>query len=135
MTWQLGTVLLLSLAGVANTIYLSYHTYNKKPVKCVFFPETWCLKVQQSKQSKTLKVPNSYLGLLMYLCLTALSVAALINPTQLTFALLILVINIGFIFSMYFTIVQAFVLKAFCTWCVLSAVDFTIMFVVANYFV
>jgi len=39
-------------------------------------------------------------------------------------------IYIGFAFSMYFTFVQAFILKAFCTWCVVSAVDFTLMFLI-----
>ena len=33
----------------------------------------------------------------------------------------------GFIFSLYFTYVQAFVLRAFCTWCVISALNFTLM--------
>ena len=33
----------------------------------------------------------------------------------------------GFLFSMYFTYVQAFVLRAFCTWCVVSALNFTVM--------
>jgi uncharacterized membrane protein len=28
---------------------------------------------------------------------------------------------------MYFTFVQAFILRAFCTWCVVSAVNFTVM--------
>jgi uncharacterized membrane protein len=31
---------------------------------------------------------------------------------------------------MYFTWVQAFVLRAFCTWCVVSAINFTVMFLV-----
>lgn len=38
------------------------------------------------------------------------------------------IVTIGFLFSAYFTYVQAFVLKAFCTWCVISAINFTIMF-------
>lgn len=38
-----------------------------------------------------------------------------------------LIVTVGFLFSMYFTYVQAFVLRAFCTWCVVSALNFTIM--------
>jgi uncharacterized membrane protein len=34
----------------------------------------------------------------------------------------------GFLFSVYFTHAQAFVFKAFCTWCVLSAINFTVLF-------
>ena len=37
------------------------------------------------------------------------------------------IVYFGFAFSMYFTLLQAFVIKAFCTWCVVSAVEFTLM--------
>jgi uncharacterized membrane protein len=35
----------------------------------------------------------------------------------------------GFAFSMYFLFIQAFVLRAFCTWCVISIVEFTLLFI------
>lgn len=45
------------------------------------------------------------------------------------------VIAIGFLFSMYFTYIQGFVLKAFCTWCVISAINFVVMFIASFYVV
>ena len=34
----------------------------------------------------------------------------------------------GFAVSLYFPYVQAFILRAFCTWCVISSLDFFVMF-------
>jgi len=37
------------------------------------------------------------------------------------------VVGVGFLFSLYFLYVQAFVLRAFCTWCVVSVINFVVM--------
>jgi uncharacterized membrane protein len=41
--------------------------------------------------------------------------------------LITLLVLVGFLFSLYFMYVQAFVLRAFCTWCVISFVNFSVM--------
>ncbi|MEK9173413.1 MAG: vitamin K epoxide reductase family protein [Patescibacteria group bacterium] len=119
-------IVFLSLIGVINTSYLSYHAYKKTPVKCLFFPPEWCLKVQQSKFSRTLGVPNAYAGLGMYLALLILSLM-FVSGAITDFTPISGIIWIGFLFSMYFTFIQAFVLRAFCTWCVVSAIEFTLL--------
>lgn len=113
--------------GVADTLYLVYHTLRGTDVACPFFPKEWCRAVQYSPQSKTLGIPNSFAGLGMYVAMLALtwlyaggSVA--LWPIQ-------ALVTFGFLFSLYFTYVQAFVLRAFCTWCVLSALNFTVLFI------
>lgn len=117
---------IFSILGLMDTLYLSYHAITKTDVACWFFPKEWCKKVQYSKFGKTLGIPNAFLGLAMYvgiLGFTYLSAAGRL-PFWPAEALVIF----GFIFSMYFTFIQAVVLRAFCTWCVLSAVNFTVMF-------
>lgn len=114
------------LIGVVNTIYLSWHAWYRTPVKCLFFPPEWCIKVQQSEYSKTLGVPNAYLGLVMYLALLSLGWWAIHSGVEWPF---VVVSMVGFLFSTYFTYVQAVILKAFCTWCVLSAVLFDLIMV------
>jgi len=111
--------------GIADTLYLLYHKIMGTDVACPFFPKEWCRKVQYSPRSKTFGIPNSLAGLLMYagiFILTWFYAAGSIAlwPIQ-------LIVTVGFLFSMYFTYVQAFVLRAFCTWCVVSALNFTIM--------
>lgn len=116
----------LGAIGVADTLYLIYHKLRGTDAACLFFPAEWCRTVQHSPQSKTFGIPNSYAGFGMYvviLMLTWLHAGGSIAvwPIQ-------AIVTLGFLFSMYFTYVQAFVLKAFCTWCVLSAINFTAMF-------
>lgn len=117
---------IFGLIGVLDTLYLIYHKIRGTDVACPFFPKEWCRKVQYSPRSKTFGIPNSFAGFGMYvaiLILTWLYVGSVVAlwPIQ-------AVVTFGFLFSMYFTYVQAFILKAFCTWCVVSAINFTIMF-------
>ncbi|MEK7564836.1 MAG: vitamin K epoxide reductase family protein [Patescibacteria group bacterium] len=114
--------------GVLDTLYLIWHKINKTDVACPFFPKEWCRKVQYAKQSKTLGIPNSILGFLMYVAILVLT--WLYVSASIAFWPIKAVVLIGFLFSMYFTYVQAFVLKAFCTWCVISTINFTVMFAV-----
>lgn len=122
-------IIITTLIGIANTIYLSYCCITKKNVKCLFLPDKMCFKVQYSKYSSTFGIPNPYLGLTMLVAIfvfTILYIQSLV-PFEIIFA----IISAGFIFSLYFTYIQAFVIKAFCTWCVLSALIFTILFIVS----
>jgi len=61
-----SVLIIFSLIGVFDTLCISYHASNGKPVKCWFFPEKWCKKVQYSKFSRTAGIPNSYLGFVLY---------------------------------------------------------------------
>lgn len=124
---NLSILYIFGVIGVLDTLYLIYHKVRDTDVACPFFPKEWCRKVQYSPQSKTLGIPNSFAGFAMYvaiLILTWLYVGGTIPfwPIQ-------AIVTFGFLFSMYFTYVQAFVLRAFCTWCVVSAINFTIMFI------
>lgn len=113
--------------GVLDTLYLMYHKYRGTDVTCLFFPKAWCQKVQYSTYSKTFGVPNSLLGFGMYVAILALT--WLYASGQTNELPLRAIVTFGFAFSVYFTYIQAFVLKAFCTWCVISAINFLVMFV------
>lgn len=122
-------ILFVTIAvGLLNAIYLSYHTMTHKMVACYFFPVEWCEKVQKSSYSKTFGVPNSYLGFLMLTTLLILTL--LYSNGTLSFVPSFVIICAGFLFSSYFLYIQAFVLKAFCTWCVLSFIVFLMLFVI-----
>ncbi len=129
MSINLTLILILSVIGIINTGYLSYHTIKKTPVKCFFFPPEWCLKVQQSKFSRTLGFPNSYAGLVMYCGLLILTLLFYAGALA-VFWPISAIIWIGFLFSLYFFIIQAFVLRAFCTWCVVSFIEFVLLFII-----
>ncbi len=126
MPTYLMVIVVVSIVGLIDTLYLTYHALTKTDVKCLFFPKEWCQKVQYSKYSKTFGIPNPFLGLGMYLAILALSFA--FNSGLVPFWPLSFIITFGFLFSLYFTYIQAFVLRAFCTWCVVSALNFVILF-------
>lgn len=111
--------------GIADTLYLIYHKLAGTDVACPFFPKEWCHKVQHSPQSKTLGIPNSYAGFGMYALLIFLT--SQFAAGTMAFWPIQALVAFGFLFSMYFVYVQAFVLRAFCTWCVVSAINFTVL--------
>lgn len=113
--------------GVADTLYLMYHKIRGTDVACPFFPKEWCRTVQHSPQSKTFGIPNSFAGLGMYAAILVLT--WLYAGGSIAFWPIQALVTFGFLFSLYFTYVQAFVLRAFCTWCVLSALNFTVLFI------
>lgn len=117
--------------GVLDTLYLIYHKLNGTDVACPFFPKEWCHTVQHSPQSKTFGIPNSYLGFIMYVLI--LIMTYMFAAGTLVFWPIQAIVAFGFLFSMYFLYIQAFVLRAFCTWCVVSAINFTVM-MIAVYF-
>ena len=127
MTIELPIILLyvFGAIGVCDTLYLVWHKVRGTDVACPFFPKEWCRKVQYAPQSKTFGIPNSVAGFCMYaliLLFTALYVQGVMSfwPIQ-------VVVGVGFLFSLYFLYVQAFVLRAFCTWCVVSVINFVVM--------
>jgi uncharacterized membrane protein len=126
MEFNLFLLLIFSTIGIIDTSYLIYHKIKGTDVACVFFPKEWCRKVQYSKQSKTFGIPNSYLGFLMYAIIFGLTLGY-IQGAAFPFWWIQLIIGFGFLFSMYFTFVQAFILRAFCTWCAVSAINFVVM--------
>lgn len=126
MTTQLWLIAAFALIGLVDTIYLIRHVLTGEPVACWFFPKEWCRKVQSSKYSRTFGIPNPVAGFVMYVII--LGLLWQYNQGAVPFSWLQAVIAFGFAFSLYFTYIQAFVLRAFCTWCVVSAINFLVMF-------
>jgi uncharacterized membrane protein len=123
-----GTVLTIltvcGAIGIADTTYLLWHKFKGTDVACIGFPKAWCRKVQYARQSVTMGVPNSVWGFLMY----ALILFFVLSQPLAPFWPVRTLVLAGFAFSLYFTYVQVFVLRALCTWCVVSALNFIVMF-------
>lgn len=120
-------LLIFSTLGIFDALYISYHATTGEPVKCWFFPKKWCNKVQYSKFNKTFGIPNGYLGALLYAGIFLLTLFSIY--TSMPFWPVAALSIIGFLFAVYFTIIQAFVLRAFCIYCIISAINLTVMFI------
>lgn len=128
MATYLITIVVLAIIGMLNTTYLVVKKIKREPVWCLFFPKESCDKVNNSPQSKTFGFPNSFAGFIIYSAILVFTLFFYhgITPFFPVFAFIVL----GFLFSLYFLFVQAFVLKAYCTWCVLSFIEFTLLFII-----
>ena len=123
-------LIVVTVLGILNTVYLTYCCITGTDVKCLFLPEQMCLTVQNSSYSRTFGIPNPYLGLGMLSFILMLLVAHW--AAAIPFWPVAIVITGGFLFSMYFLYIQKYVLKAFCTWCVVSAIVFTLLFILST---
>ena len=116
-------VVTAALVGIADTVYMMWHKFRGTEVACIGFPKRWCQKVWYSKQSKTFGIPNSILGFFMF---AAILFLAVLQP-GLPYWPIQFLVGFGFLFSLYFLYVQIFVLRALCTWCVISFLVFSTM--------
>lgn len=125
-------IIAFSVIGVLDTAYLSYQYIKAEAPSCPIFSKQMCGKVFLSSYNKTLGIPNAFAGLAAYILLIIFSVL-FINQVV-PFYYVIALVAIGFVASMYFLYLQSMVIRAFCFWCVISAVNFILLFL-AIYFI
>lgn len=109
---------LLALAGLADALYLTVEHLTGRSVRCTI--TTGCSEVLLSAYATIGGIPLAAFGAAAYF--TAFSLATLAafgyNSVRAPLALLVAVM---FVFSLWLLYVQAFVLHAFCQYCLLSA--------------
>lgn len=131
MTIALIFMLVISGIGILSTAYHSLHEITNTKVPCLFFPEEWCEKVRKSPYSKLFNtIPNPIIGFIMFTSIFAISWNHFIDSSN-GMTLAYVIIGIGFLFSMYFTYIQGYILKAFCSFCVISSLLFTVLFLLS----
>lgn len=118
----------LALAGAGVAGYLTWSKLRGEGLSCIGF--RGCDLVNNSPYAELLGVPVAAWGLGAYLALFLLSLplwesrdAARPWAVALSFALALG----GWLFSMYLTAIEAFVLRAWCSWCVTSAILITLL--------
>jgi len=115
-------IALLAFMGMVDALYLSIKR-NAGPVPCHI--TRGCTDVLTSKYSAIMGIPLSWIGLAFYVTILSLAVFSLFedpnrpssNPLRFAFYLS----GMGLIISALLVGVQAFILHAFCEYCLLSA--------------
>ncbi|MEQ9619435.1 MAG: vitamin K epoxide reductase family protein [Deltaproteobacteria bacterium] len=121
-------LLVLSAIGILLSLYLTYlHFTETEAAFCAAGSD--CEAVRQSGFSTFLGIPVAALGVLGYLVIFILTLLTTLTKRARWTALYILSLS-GFIFSAYLTYLEFFVIKAICTYCVVSAVLMTIIFII-----
>ncbi len=124
----------IGVVGFSIATYISLCKKKKKPLVCPL--RTSCNFVTTSDYSKFLGIHVEYLGMAYYAFVTLLHLLLAFSPyyvSDMVFWFGLLVSIGAFLFSVYLTSVQAFVLKQWCTWCIFSA-TLCVIIVLATYY-
>jgi uncharacterized membrane protein len=122
-----------ALAGLADALYLIWYHYDPAVRAC--FASGGCEAVNGSPFATLGGVPVAVIGAAGYLLIVAALVARRWGPLGLQrpagYAAYALAAA-GTAFSLYLTVVEAFMLHAYCTWCLISAALVTTVCIVAT---
>ena len=123
-------VAVLSLLGLFVALYLYAHAAGwMGPLQCGL---SECDTVQASRYAKVGALPVPLIGLLGYALLLGFSLGGLqprFGRTRIVARVLFCASVLGFGFSAYLTYVEAWVLRAWCQYCVASAIIMTLIFI------
>lgn len=126
----------IALASCGFTLSLYIHVTKKTGGPLVCPLEGSCEAVVHSDYSKLLGVPLEVLGMIYYLFIGLLYslfiFAPFVLPGFMTYAIVGICVS-SFLFSLYLTGIQAFILKHWCTWCLFSALTCTLIMLLTLY--
>jgi protein-disulfide isomerase/rhodanese-related sulfurtransferase len=128
-------ILLLSftLIGLFDSLYLWWvYTTPSRPMVCI---GGGCDAVRMSPFAYPMGIPMPVFGVAMYASLALLSFAEPLfreRQGRLVRMCIAWISGLGFVGSLYLTGVEAFVLHAWCFWCVISATSVTLIFALAG---
>lgn len=128
-------LLLLSLAGLADSVYLTYEHFNKVIPPCTvntFLPIlSDCGKVLTSPYAIMFGIPLAVLGLIHYGSLSTWIVSSLVTKKKIFRYFIVLQSIVGAIASLYFMYIQFGIIGSICIYCTISAlVSFIIVAIV-----
>lgn len=125
-------IAVLSMAGLFVAFYLLAHSLGwTGPLVCGIGE---CATVQSSKWAKIGPVPVSALGVVGYVTMLAASIWGIQPGGRNAGAVSVLLLgcaSVALAYSAWLTYLEAFVIHAWCQWCVISAVLVTMIFIAA----
>jgi uncharacterized membrane protein len=116
-------LLLLSFLGLIDTLYLGLK--HGKPVPCSI--TTGCEEVLNSRFSELAGIPISWFGFVFYLSVLTAAVYSIFGEDDRLLKLIFWPALVGFLVSVGLVGVQAFILHAYCQYCLGSAVLVTLI--------
>lgn len=128
--WIIITLLIVALIGFVDATYLTIEHFLNSIPPCT---TDGCEKVLTSSYSEIIGIPVALLGAIYYLAILVLLIAYFDAKREVLLRSAILLTPLGFLASIYFFILQASVINAFCQYCLVSAATSTILFVFSMY--
>ncbi|MBU6490672.1 vitamin K epoxide reductase family protein [Patescibacteria group bacterium] len=129
-----GVVLIIILAfiGLADSSYLAQHEAAGAPLLCNINNLSGCNVVAASPYSHLFGIPLAEYGILFYGIVFVLAALELVVFDRLLRRMLQSISLVGVVASLYFTLVQVFLIGALCVYCLLSALIVFLMLVFAG---
>lgn len=125
--WRRILFFMFLTTGIGASGYLTYTHYMAVEPQCYGIGD--CALVQASSYARIFGIPISLLGLLAYIAIWALAVGAFwVLPSTKAFLALQAAFGLalaGTLYSAYLTAIEAFVLHAYCIYCIISAISIT----------
>ena len=121
---------LLALVGLLISLYLTLHKLGY--IGTLLCGTGSCEVVQTSKWAVFMGMPVPYLGMFGYALMTVLGIISLqpqhLENRTLRLALIVTALA-GFAFSVYLSALEQYVIRAWCRWCIASAIVATLIFI------
>jgi uncharacterized membrane protein len=118
---------LLSLVGLADALYLTIEHITGQSVRCTIV--SGCSEVLSSPYAVVAGVPLAAIGAAAYFTVFSLAILTLFGyPKAATLLMALLIMMFGV--SLWLIYLQAFVIREFCQYCLLSALITTALLVV-----
>ena len=121
----------LALIGLAVAVYDSYSIYNGQLLWCPP-PIDGCNEVAASPYARILDLPVGYYGAVYYVYMFGLAALLAYEPLSRGLRIgAVLYTTLGVLFSLYFMVLQLSDIRAFCIYCLVSAVSTVLLTVAA----
>ena len=118
---------LLSLFGIADALYLTIEHVTGQSVRCTII--SGCSEVLSSPYAVMAGIPLAAIGAAAYFTVFSLAILALFGY-RIAGKLLLPMVSAMFLISLWLIYLQAFVIREFCQYCLLSAAITLALFVV-----
>ena len=122
----------LATIGLYDAILLTVEHYTRRGLPCTL--SGGCERVLTSKFSEFGGVPTAALGIVFYLVVLFAIMYYVTNQQRPNKYLMLGWGAIGFVTSLGLTSIQAFIIKAWCQYCLLSALTSTLIFLTAVWY-
>lgn len=124
--WLVWAVVLLALVGFADAAYLTAEHYLGAVPVCTL--TKGCETVLTSRFATVGPVPLAAVGAAYYLVIFVVALMSAPNPSRPTVRFLVSLTGLGFLTSLGLLSIQAFILHAYCLYCLVSAGTSNLLF-------
>lgn len=122
--WPFVLIALLSLVGLGDAIYLTVQDLTGQNLRCTII--SGCSEVLGSKYAHIGPIPLATAGAVAYFAVFSLAILALFGFSFVRPLLTVLVV-LMFLTTLWLLYLQAFVIRHFCQYCLLSAAVTTLI--------